>query len=172
MTKTGIGRRQFLIAAMAALGTSACNGVPAPKLGPGPPNVGVRSAIKLGPAPIKGDAAKFAFVEITGAPHQHIISFDRALKNEAEGRGLNIVPVGDPSTTYLVKGYLSAIGDRSGTFLVYVWDVTDASGVRLHRVSGKEAGGGSGTDPWLGIDAGAVSQVAQQTIDDLADWSR
>ncbi len=172
MTKIGIGRRLLLVALVAGVGATACTGVPVPKMGPGPPNVGVRSAIKLGPAPIKGDDAKFAFVEIAGAPARHIIDFNRALESEAESRNLNIVPVGDPSATYLVKGYLSAIGDRSGTFLVFVWDVTDTNGTRLHRVTGKEPGGGSGTDPWLGIDGEPVRLAARQTIDDLAAWSR
>ena len=61
MTSTGIGRRHFLAALVAALGAGACSSVPLPKMGEGPPNVGVRSALQLGPAPIKGADARFAF---------------------------------------------------------------------------------------------------------------
>ena len=170
MTSTGIGRRHFLAALVAALGAGACSSVPLPKMGEGPPNVGVRSALQLGPAPIKGADARFAFAQIAGAPSTHIIEFSRALNREAEARHLTIVPEGDPSTTYLVKGYLSAIGDRSGTLLVYVWDVIDTSGRRLHRVTGQEPSGGSSVDPWQGVDEDAVRTVAERTIDDLVSW--
>ena len=170
MIETGIDRRQFLTVLVGALGLGACSSVPMPKMGEGPPHVGVKSAIRLGPAPIKGQDAKFAFAEITGAPATHVMAFSRALNKEATARKLNIVPVGDPSATYMVKGYLSAIGDSGGTLLVYVWDVTDATGQRLHRVSGQEPGGGSPTDPWSGINEDAVTTAASRTIDDLVSW--
>ena len=106
----------------------------------------------MGPAPIKGADARFAFVEISGAPRSHVLEFNRAIDTEAKTRNLNLVPEGDPSATYLVKGYLSAIGDHKGTLLIYVWDVLDVGGKRLYRISGQESAGGSTTDPWLGID--------------------
>lgn len=167
---TSIGRRHFVAVLLATLGASACSSIPVPKLGEGPPKVGPKSAFQLGPAPIKGADAKFAFVEITGAPAEHVIEFDKALKSEAAARKLTIVPLGDPSATYLVKGYLSAIGDRTGTLLVYVWDVTDVNGQRLHRVTGQEPSDGSAADPWTGINTAAVRTAAQRTIDDLVAW--
>jgi hypothetical protein len=170
MTRTAFGRRHFLAALVAVLGAGACS-MSLPKMGEGPPNVGVRSAMRLGPAPIKGADAKFAFAQISGVPSTHMTEFSRALNKEAEARSLTIVPQGDPSTTYLVKGYVSAIGDKAGTVLVYVWDVTDTNGRRLHRVTGQEPAGGSGVDPWQGIDEKAVRTVAERTIDDLVSWA-
>jgi hypothetical protein len=98
------------------------------------------------------------------------MAFEKALQKEAQVRKLNIVQPNDPSATYVVKGYLSAIGDSGGTLLVYVWDVTDPSGKRLHRVSGQEPGSGSSTDPWAGIKDEAVTVAAGRTIDALVDW--
>jgi hypothetical protein len=170
MNQTGIGRRHFVAALLTVLGAGACSSIPVPRMGEGPPRVGVKSAMRLGPAPIKGSEARFSFVQISGAPANHVIEFSRALNSEAEARHLTIVPEGDPSATYLVKGYLSAIGDKSGTLLVFVWDVTDPSGRRVHRVTGQEPGRGSSTDPWLGIDEQAVRTAAQRTIDDLVAW--
>ena len=170
MSENGIDRRQVVTLLAAALGLGACNVVPMPKMGEGPPAVGVKSAIRLGPAPIKGADAKFAFADVTGAPATHAIAFERAIAEEANLRKLNIVPKGDPTATYLVKGYLSAIGDSGGTLLVYVWDVTDTSGRRLHRVSGQEPAGGSSTDPWSGVNTEAVTNAASRTVDDLVAW--
>ena len=170
MSKNGIDRRQFVTVLAAALGLGACNAVPMPKMGEGPPAVGVKSAIRLGPAPIKGADARFAFADVTGAPATHAIAFSQAINKEASLRKLNLVKTGDPTATYLVKGYLSAIGGTGGTLLVYVWDVTDTTGRRLHRVSGQEPGGGSSTDPWSGVNAEAVNNAASRTVDDLVAW--
>jgi hypothetical protein len=170
MTETGIDRRQFVTVLAATLGLGACKAVPLPKMGEGPPAVGVKSAIRLGPAPIKGADAKFAFADVTGAPATHTIAFSQAINKEASLRKLNVVPEGDPTATYLVKGYLSAIGNSGGTLLVYVWDVTDTTGRRLHRVSGQEPGGGSSTDPWSGVNEDAVTNAATRTVDDLVAW--
>lgn len=171
MTKIGIDRRHFVAAILATFGAGACSSVPIPRLGEGPPTVGPRSAFRMGPAPIKTPDAKFAFIEITGAPAAQVIEFNKALASEARVRKLTIVPQDDPTANYFVKGYLSAIGDRGGTLLVYVWDVTDPSGKRLHRVTGQEPANGSANDPWSGIDTAAVQTAAQRTIDDLAAWA-
>jgi len=171
MDRFGINRRHLIASLIAGLGAGACSSVPMPKLADGPPRVPVKTAIRLGPAPIKGPDARFAFTQISGAPAVQVMNFSRALDSEAEIRKLNIVPEGDPSATYLVKGYLSAIGDKRGTLLVYVWDVTDPSGKRLHRVSGQQESGGSPSDPWAGITEDAVLTAAKRTIDDLAAWS-
>jgi hypothetical protein len=172
MRDTGLSRRRFLTLATAATALAACSPVrvPMPKMGEGPPNVGVKQAIRMGPAPIKGAEAKFAFIQINGAPAPHRMAFEKAIEKEAGVRKLNVVQANDPAATYVVKGYLSAIGDSGGTLLVYVWDVTDTSGKRLHRVSGQEPGSGSSSDPWSGITDDAVTTAASRTIDDLVSW--
>jgi hypothetical protein len=172
MRETGISRRRFLTLATLATALAGCSPmrVPMPKMGEGPPNVGVKQAIRMGPAPIKGNDAKFAFAQIIGAPATQRMAFEKALQREAQIRKLNIVQPNDPAATYVVKGYLSAIGDNRGTLLVYVWDVADPTGKRLHRVSGQEPGKGSSSDPWSGIESDAVDIAAGRTIDDLVAW--
>ena len=172
MRETDISRRRFLTLAGVATALAGCSPmtVPMPKMGEGPPNVGVKQAIRMGPAPIKGSEAKFAFIQINGAPATHRMAFEKALQTEAHLRKLNVVQPNDPAATYVVKGYLSAIGDSGGTLLVYVWDVIDTAGKRLHRVSGQEPGSGSSSDPWSGIKSEAVTIAAGRTIDDLVAW--
>ena len=55
--------------------------------------------------------------------------------------------------------------------LVYVWDVFDRDGRRLHRFSGQETGSGSVVDPWQGIKEATVRDAARSAIDDLKAWS-
>ena len=72
---------------------------------------------------------------------------------------------------YQLKGYFSALNDGSGTVLVYVWDVLDRNGVRIHRISGQERGGSSSGDPWAGIDTAMLERVASSTMASLRGWA-
>jgi hypothetical protein len=158
-----------LIAAVIAL--SACVPIKAPELGPGPPPMlSPKQAKTLGPAPVKGATVRFAFARVTGMPGDLRLDLEASLKKYAATRDLAIVPEDDPSATYHVRGYLSAVGDASGTLLVYVWDITDLNGTPRYRVSGQEAAGGSQTDPWGGIKTPQVDEAARETIDKLAEW--
>ena len=157
----------------AGLAVSACMEVPAPKFGPGPPPLVTPSTIKtLGPAPVTGATVAFAFAPVSGVPAEMRFALEDSLKRWAGTRQLLIVPEGDPQAVYHVKGYLSAVGDTTGTLLVYTWDVSDARGTRLYRISGQETAGGSEADPWVGVSTTEVDAAARETIDKLADWVR
>lgn len=116
--------------------------------------------------------AKFAFAPVTGGPPEEISTLSKQIAQNAEAAGLTLVQQGDPSTTYLVKGYLSAVGGSSGTVVIYVWDVLDTSGARLHRISGQENSGASSGDPWAGVSNKTLSTIARDTVGQLAAWLR
>jgi len=115
--------------------------------------------------------ARFAFAPVTGAPTQVLMALSSELGKEALAQRITLVPSGDPSATYTVKGYLSAVGDVSGTILVYVWDIFDTTGRRVHRISGQEtAPGGSNVDPWSGVSRASTANVARRTISSIVAW--
>jgi hypothetical protein len=150
---------------------ASCMAMPPPQFGPGPPPMLTpKKAHTLGAAPITGPAVRFAFATVTGVPAELRFQLEDDLKRYATTRQLAVVPVGDQTATYQVKGYLSAVGDSSGTLLVYIWDVANLAGTPLHRISGQETAGGSEADPWAGITSTQIDEAARETIDKLADW--
>jgi hypothetical protein len=154
------------VAAVAALATlGACT------LTQGPPIVSPTKVLSMTSAPIKGKDVKFAFAPITGVPSELLQSLNGAMTKHAAARHLTIVPDGDPTATYVVKGYLSAIGDNRSTLLVYVWDVLGQDGKRLRRISGQEIGGGARADPWTGISKELIASSGRSMIDELVAWS-
>jgi hypothetical protein len=165
------GRIAHLIVALAAaLVLSGCTSVSIP-MGPGPPPMmSAKKTRTLGAAPVKGEEVRFTFATVTGVPAEMRFTLEDSLKKYAATRTLTIVPPGDTTAVYQVKGYLSAIGDDTGTLLVYTWDVSDAFGTPLYRISGQETGAGSSTDPWIGISKAEIDAAARDTIDKLADW--
>jgi hypothetical protein len=156
-------RLTLMLAALASL--SAC------MLSQGPPAVSPTKVFSMTRAPERGAAAIFAFTPINGVPSELLQTLTTTITKHAAVRHLNIVPPGDPTAVYTVKGYLSAIGDFRSTLLVYTWDVFDREGSRLRRISGQEIGTGASTDPWTGISQGTVAGVARSTVDELAAWS-
>lgn len=157
--------------ALAASFLAACQAMPAPKFGPGPPMM-TKKVTTLGAAPVKGPAVRFTFTALSGVPAEMRFALEDDLKRYAATRQLAIVPTGDPTAVYNVSGYLSAVGGDTGTLLVYVWDVSNASGTPLYRISGQESGDPSTGDPWQGINGDLIDDAARETIDKLADWVR
>ena len=165
------GLRSAATLAFAAILLSAC--VPAERPQLGPPTLGLGEARGLGAAPVRGAAAvRFAFATVTGIPGQMRFDMEKALQKYAATRRLTVEIADNPTATYRIKGYLSAVGDQNGTLLVYTWDVFDTAGRPLHRIAGQQTAKGSSTDPWAGITTEEIDAAARETIDKLADWIR
>ncbi|KFB09494.1 Lipoprotein [Nitratireductor basaltis] len=107
------------------------------------------------------------FAPVIGATPQALAALSRGLTSRAAARGLNIA---QGSAPYLMKGYFSAMADGSSTSVIYVWDVMDGSGNRLHRIQGQEKSAGSSGDGWSSVGDATMEAIAAKTIDELASW--
>jgi hypothetical protein len=164
-----IARRAAL--ATLALLLAACAAVPVPS-GPGPPVIAPREARSLGVAPVQGTRVTFAMTTVTGIPGKFQIALQQSLQKFAATRDVLLVSTSDPKATYRVEGYISAIGDVNRVVLVYVWDVFDTTGNRVHRFSGEEPTQVGAVDPWTAVKLDMIDDAARETIDALADWAR
>ncbi|MEO0327369.1 MAG: hypothetical protein AAF217_02095 [Pseudomonadota bacterium] len=110
------------------------------------------------------------FLTPQGAPQSAVASLSKSLKSSAESRGLALIPSNQTGAAYQVKGYFSALNDGSGTLLIYIWDVIDGSGKRVHRINGQERSAASKTNPWLAITNTELNRVADTTAARLKTW--
>ncbi|CAN7407160.1 hypothetical protein [Neorhizobium tomejilense] len=110
------------------------------------------------------------FLPIIGAPVQAVTPLSRQLGAQARANGLTIRPSSDSSTEHILKGYFSAFSDSGKVTIVYVWDILDGSGARLHRMQGQESVPGSGQDPWTSVPASTMETIAAKTIHDYVAW--
>jgi hypothetical protein len=122
----------------------------------------------LPPAGASGPTIRF--LPIIGAPLQAVTPLSRRLGSEARAVGLTIRPSGDTSTEHILKGYFSAFADEGKVTIVYVWDVLDGSGARLHRMQGQESISGRGQDPWAAVPASTMETIATKTIQNYLSW--
>ena len=151
---------------------AACSPVEGPRLGSGPPVLSPKTLRTLGkPAPTS-DVVTFALDPITNAPGEMIYAFEDALKAKAPTRQLKIVATNESTADYRLKAYLSAVGDYSSGLVLYVVDVFDNSGTRLHRISGQIDAGGTQSDVWATLNGpSVVVKAAQEVIDGLGNWA-
>lgn len=115
--------------------------------------------------------AKVNIAPIVGAPLEAVTALSRSMNQRARETGLSLVGAGEASATHVVKGYFSALAEESGTTVIYVWDVIDPTGKRLHRIQGqKTAGGSNEADAWSAVSADTMQAIGASSIDQLNTW--
>ena len=150
---------QAALAAFAVACLAGCGG------GPGGPS---SSGIFSSATSLFGGSKKIAIAPIIGTTPQVAQELSDALVTAGKERGLTIVPSGSKAN-YTLRGYLIATAEGKGAKITYIWDVNDAGGQRVARVSGDEVvPGRTGGDPWANVDSGAVRSIAGKTASQLA----
>lgn len=129
---------------------------------------GAEEVAALPPAEKAGETIRF--LPIIGAPVEAVTPLSKRLGAEARSNGLTIRSASDTSSKHILKGYFSAVNDGGGTTVVYVWDVLDGSGARLHRIQGQETVSGTASDPWSVVPSRTMEGIAQTTIRQYLDW--
>lgn len=110
------------------------------------------------------------FLPVTGAPQSAVTNLATSMRAAAKSESVPVVASLDRGANFQIKGYFSALNDGTGTILVYVWDVLDQSGTRVHRISGQERGSRSAGDPWSAITPEILERVAWTTMNGLRTW--
>ena len=122
-------------------------------------------------APSSGSGS-IRFLPIIGAPVQAVTPLSRQLGAEARAKGLTIRASTDNSAENILKGYFSAFADGAKVNIIYVWDVLDANGARLHRLQGQETIAARGADPWAAVTDTTMQQIAAKTLNDYLAWKQ
>jgi hypothetical protein len=71
-----------------------------------------------------------------------------------------------------VRGYLAVQMVRGRTLVSWVWDVYDDDKLRALRITGEEAAGRGGGDPWSAADDAMLRKIARASMDRLSAYLR
>ena len=146
------------LATLALASLTACGG------GSGGPSGGFLSSATS----LFSSSSKVGIAPIVGTPPQVAQDLTDALVTAGKDRNITLIP-GTGKAPYTLRGYLVASSEKSGSKISYIWDVTDAQGTRVTRVSGDEViATRSGADPWSGVDSAAIRSIAGKTTSQLA----
>ncbi len=137
----------------------------------GSDNVGTmpapRASASLNPA--VASRTRLHFDPIVGATVAVATPLTERLAALARSRGIRLTGSSDTSTTHVIKGYFSTISEGQETNVLYVWDIYDPDGNRLHRIDGRQKAGGTG-EGWDAVSAPTMQAIADDTIDQLMAW--
>lgn len=150
------------IAILTLLAGCAENGNP-----PTPANLSAAPAQSLPDVP--ASEATVAFEPFIGMPGNRADELSRKIGEHAKKENLKLARRVDQNATYRVRGYMTAVGNESGTTVVYVYDVFRGE-TRVHRISGQETSKGSRGDPWTGVENDALNNIALRTVVALKSW--
>jgi hypothetical protein len=157
--------KRILMRALAVLAVAclaACGG------GPGSPSSSSGSSFWSSATSLLSRSTKVAVAPIIGTPPQVATDLTDALVAAGKDRNLTLIP-GTEKANYTLRGYLVASNERGGAKITYIWDVTDAQGGRVARVSGDEVvAAKAGGDPWAGVDSATLRTIAGKTTSQLA----
>ncbi|PBB92726.1 hypothetical protein CK215_07940 [Mesorhizobium sp. WSM3864] len=108
---------------------------------------------------------------IVGASVEAAAPLTAELQTRARQRGVTLVGSTDQTATHVLKGYFSTMSEGKDTTVIYVWDIYDPSGNRLHRINGQQkavsVGSGEG---WPAVAPATMQAIADQTIDQFTAW--
>ncbi|MER8762089.1 MULTISPECIES: hypothetical protein [unclassified Mesorhizobium] len=108
---------------------------------------------------------------IVGASVEAATPLTAELQTRARQRGITLAGSTDQTPTHVLKGYFSTMTEGKDTTVIYVWDIYDPAGNRLHRLNGQQkapsVGGGEG---WTAVAPATMQAIADQTIDQFATW--
>jgi len=121
------------------------------------------------PAAVPAGTARIRFEPVVGATEAATSPLAARLSARAAQRGISLAGSGDSGPALLMKGYFSSFTEGPETTVIYVWDVLDQTGNRLHRIQGQQKAAGQG-DGWSAVTAPTMEAIADRTIDDLAAW--
>lgn len=160
--------RALALAALAAIAVGACESAPSLLNGGGEaPNVALTPAA---PAPGTSQSAKIQIAPIIGSPENVARDIATQLAASIEKRGVSVAKTAGASGEYVLRGYIVAAREKTGSKVSYIWDVTDQQGRRVHRVTGEEQAGGTGKDPWSSVTPQIVQAIADRTAAQIAQW--
>jgi hypothetical protein len=131
-----------------------------------PPQVGAAATHGAGVA----SNARIHFAPIVGTSVDAASSLSGRLLSRARERGIQTVGDADPATTHMLKGYFTPLVEGKETTVIYVWDVYDPSGNRVHRISGQQKSASRGGEGWAAVPPATMQAIADATVEQLAAW--
>lgn len=114
--------------------------------------------------------ARVQFAPAIGVSAEAIPTLAARLRARAAQRGIGVAAASDTAATHVMKGYFSAFTDGGQTTVIYVWDVLNPAGDRLHRIQGQQQASGGSGEGWSAVAPATMESIADRTIDDLATW--
>lgn len=114
---------------------------------------------------------RLALAPVIGAPDAIAKQITAQLTSAIERQRVTMAKTPSERVDYTLRGYVVAAKDKTATKVSYIWDVTDNSGKRVHRITGEEiVTAAVGKDAWSNVTPAVVQAVADKTSSSFGTW--
>lgn len=114
---------------------------------------------------------KIAIAPVIGAPEAVAKQFNSQLTGSLERQKAAVASSVADKPDYTLRGYVVSAREKAGVKVSYIWDVTDAAGKRVNRITGEEVvPNAQGKDPWSAVSPALVQTIADKTAGSVASW--
>lgn len=120
-----------------------------------------------------GRPAQLAIAPVIGPPENVSRDLQTQLIADMERQNIRVAKSPNEKAEYTLRGYVVSSLEKKGakSKVSYIWDVTDANGKGVHRVSGEEsAPSGKSKDPWAAVTPAIVQSIAAKTATSVAGF--
>ena len=122
------------------------------------------------PQAAAAQTAKIQIAPVIGSPENVARDLQTQLASSISHNGVTVATASNATSEYVVRGYVVAAREKTKAKISYIWDVTDQSGKRVHRITGEEVTPGAGKDPWASVTPQVVQSIADKTATQIASW--
>lgn len=124
------------------------------------------------PAPVQQPLRKLSMTPVIGAPEAVAKQLAGQITSSAAQNRFEIVTDRDAKAEFTLRGYLVAARDKAGTKVSYIWDLSDGTGKRVHRITGDEMAAASpnAKDPWAAVSPEIIQAIATKTGAGIGTW--
>ena len=113
---------------------------------------------------------RVSIAPVIGAPDTVARQLQQDFAGALDKSKVSVVPSGE-SAQYTLRGYIVAAKEKTSTKVSYIWDVNDAAGKRLNRITGEESiAGAAQKDPWSSVTPAMTKTVAEKAASSFATW--
>jgi hypothetical protein len=115
--------------------------------------------------------AKVSVAPIIGAPDAIGKQIQQEFTSAVEKQRVSVVTAKEERSDYTLRGYIVAAKDKNGTKVSYIWDVTDATGKRVNRITGEEViAAHASKDPWAALTPQVAQTIAGKAATSFVSW--
>jgi hypothetical protein len=158
-----------LIASLITLGLAGCESTSNLLSGGG--STAPQASLTLpAPSPVSNQTAKFQIAPVIGSPENVAHDLQSELATAIGRNGATVATSTNATGEYVIRGYVVAAREHTKAKISYIWDVTDQTGKRVHRITGEEVALGAGKDPWAAVTPQVVKSIADKTAKQIASW--
>lgn len=160
--------RTVVLAAVVAIGLAGCSTNGGSLLDSSNSPLAGSTAVQQ---PAAASRAKIAIAPVIGAPSTIASQIVAQVTSEIGRQNIAVAKTPNEQVDYTLRGYIVAAREATGTKVSYIWDVTNPTGARVHRITGEELVSGAGPgDPWASVSPQVIQTIASKTGGDLGQW--